>query len=331
MAGTLLGFPFDEEIFDYNWRNAVDPVSTALIDSGAMVADARIQSLIQNGSDTYTVPFYGLLSGNPANYDGATDIPVETTGGYTESGIVYGRTMGWSENQFVRDYNSGADPMASIVSQVSKFWQHHRQTKLVNIAKTVLSLDAMKSHNVTINGPIAETSIADVATDAFGDRAYTLSLAVMHSQVANKLEKLQLLEFRKYTDPLGIERQLNIADINGLTVVVDDGVPMTAAGSGSGGSPATYTTLLFATGAIRYAQANVEVPVELARDPKTKGGINTLYTRVRETIHPDGFSYSKPSSGYSGSPTDAQLTSKSNWSLVGNAKTTPIACITTQA
>lgn len=329
MAGMYLGFPFDEEIFDYRWRNAVDPVSTAFIESGAMIEDADIASKVQNGSDTYTVPFYGVLGGTPANYDGATDIPVETTSGYTESGIVFGRTQGWSEDQFVRDYNSGADPMASIVSQVARFWQKYRQNLALGILGAALQDKKMTSHVETVSGPITETTISDVATDAFGDYATGLAMAVMHSKVANKLAKLQLLEYRKYTDPMGIERQLPIADINGLTVVVYDGVPTTAASGTS--TPATYTTYLLAGGALRHASANVEVPVEVSRDPKTAGGKNILYTRIRETIHPDGFSFTKPKSGYTASPTDAQLTAAANWSLVADAKATPIAAVTTQA
>lgn len=312
MAGTYLGFPFDEEIFDMRWRAAQDPVLTAFLDSGAMVEDADIASRIQNGSDTYTVPFMNVLTGNPANYDGATDIPVATTGGSTLSGIVYGRTQGWSESQFVRDYNSGADPMASIVSQVAAFWAHYRQKTLIGIADAVLANTAIKSHVISVaKTAIEPTTVHDAATDAFGDHRDSLSLAIMSSGSAKLFEKVDALEFRKYTDPSGIQRKLNIADIDGLTVVVDDAC--------------NDNVYLFARGAVRHARANVEVPAEVSRDPKTNGGQNTLWTRIRETILPNGFSYSKPKTGYTASPTDAQLTAASNWTLVSDPKVTPIA------
>ncbi|MBY4798347.1 hypothetical protein K6V98_08310 [Collinsella sp. AGMB00827] len=329
MAGTLLGFPFDEDIFNYNWNNAKDPVKTAILESGAMVEDPLIAGMIQNGSDSYTVPFYGLLSGNEANYDGKTDIPVGTVSGFAETGVVYGRAMGWSEDQFVRDFNSGADPMASIVSQVAAYWNHKRQNRLITIANAVLSLDAMKPHVIDKSTEaIAETTIGDASVDAFGDNASAVSLAVMHSKVANKLAGLKVLNYLKYTDAAGIERQMNIAQINGLTVVVDDAAPVTP---GESSKPNKYTTLLFGQGAIRYARANVEVPAEVSRDPKKAGGQNTLWTRVRETIHPDGFSFVKPKSGYTGSPTDAQLAAKANWALVADPKVTPIASVITLA
>ena len=48
MAGTFLGFPFDEELFYDSWGEAPDPVRTAIADSGAMVSDSVIAAQIQN-------------------------------------------------------------------------------------------------------------------------------------------------------------------------------------------------------------------------------------------------------------------------------------------
>ena len=33
---TYLGFPFDPELFNYNWANAKDPTLTAMFESGAV-------------------------------------------------------------------------------------------------------------------------------------------------------------------------------------------------------------------------------------------------------------------------------------------------------
>lgn len=328
MAGTYLNFPFDEDVFLYNWRQLKDPTLTAFLDSGAMVEDSTIAGLIANGSDQYTVPLYGVLADTaPVNYNGATNITTEATAGASETGIVFGRAKGWEEKQFIRDFNSGADPMASIVSQVGRYWSKYLQGVIIGITNAVLGVTAMSSHKVTRSAVPAATDFADAAQEALGDNGNLLTLAIMHSKVANQLADLQLLQYRKYTDPMGIERQLNIADMNGMTVVVDDGMPHTAA---SGNDPATYTSFLFAPGALRHATAPVEQPVEVARDAATNGGMNMLYTRVRQTVHPEGFSYVKPTSGYTMSPTDAQLTASARWSLVDNAKNVGIVSITTQ-
>jgi hypothetical protein len=151
----------------------------------------------------------------------------------------------------------------------------------------------------------------------------------MHSVVANRLANLQLLDFSKYTDASGITRSLPIGTINGLTVVVNDGVPVDAKISyakttdvalATGKTYYTvaagvytavalpdvadiltyyektdaadeYTTYILGQGAIRYASAPVDVPSELDRDPNTNGGVDMIYTRLRETMHPYGFSF----------------------------------------
>ena len=153
----------------------------------------------------------------------------------------------------------------------------------------------------------------------------------MHSNVAKTLQNLQLLEFRKYTDTTGITRTLNIADCNGYTVVVDDGVPV-AKNSTSGMNE--YTTYLLGTGAILRADGALESGTrasEVYRDPAKNGGQDTLYTRIRQTIHPNGFSFIKPSSGYSGSPTLAQLGNKANWEIKYDQKVLPFAKLVTNA
>ena len=121
----------------------------------------------------------------------------------------------------------------------------------------------------------------------------------------------------------GIERQLSIADINGLTVIVTDQVPVTAATSEVA---AKYTTYLLGVGAIQTANAPVEHPVEADRDAKTKGGEDILYMRERKTFHPNGFTFT-PASGDVPSPTDTVLGTASRWSPIYNPKSIAMARI----
>ena len=332
---TYLNYPFDAELFNYMWGQTPDTTLTAMFDSGAVVNDATIAGLISNGSDLYTAPFYKILAGSEVNYDGATDITTTEQTGSSQSGIVFGRAAGFKERDFTLDYNSGADPMHQITSQVAKFWQKSRQVKMLGVLGAVFGLSSADwnthktdissaSTTVTDDNKIGATTINDAITKALGDNRGVFQMAMMHSMVASKLEALGLLQFRKYTDPMGIERTLNIADINGLTVIVDDSAPYTAA---TASKAATYTTYLCGTGVIRYAKAPVQVPSEVDRDPAVNGGMNMLYTRIRETIHPNGFSFTKPSNGYTSSPTDAQLFATANWSIADgvNLKAVPLA------
>lgn len=339
-----LNFHFDPELFLLNWQNTPDLTLTALYDSGAVQENAQIASLIANGGDFYTIPFYDVLGGTPVNYDGATNITATEHSGIAQNGVVYGRANAWKARDFVRDFNSGADPMQSIAAQVAKFWQKQRQSLLLKILSGVFAIsddstdawDAWQLHttnlattgsSATAANRIAATTVGDAIQKAVGDNADAFGMAIMHSAVANALAKLDLLEYRKYTDANGIQRPMRIADINGITVIIDDGVPVKSSSSATGEKE--YTTYLFGSGAIQHANAPVSMPYEEKRDALANGGEDYLITRVRETLHPNGFSFVLPSSSYTHSPTDAQLAAAANWKLVGDPKGIAMARIIT--
>ena len=334
---TYLNYAFDPELFLYKWENEKDPTLTAMFESGAVSPNAQIANLISTGGDFYTIPFYKTIGGTPDNYDGATNISITDPQGASQSGIVYGRAHGWKDQDFIRDYNSGADPMTQITSQVSKYWQKQRQALMLKELAGIFGVSAAgwNDHTTDISSStttVAEankmgaTTIGDAAQKAVGDAASEFSLAIMHSKVANNLAGLKLLEYLKYTDANGIERPLRMGYVNGMLVVVDDGVPYTAA---TGSVAAKYTTYLFGAGALQFAKAPVDTPVEIERNATANGGYNALITRIRETIHPNGFSFKKPSSGYTASPTDTQLSASANWSIAADPKNIAIARVIT--
>lgn len=341
---TYLGYPFDPELFLLNWQAADDPTLTAIIESGAVQNNGTIQGLIANGSDYYTIPFYDVLGGDVLNYDGQTDITSTETSAKCQSGVVFGRAASWSERQFIRDFNSGADPMKQITAQTAKFWQKYRQKVILNLLNGIFGVaddstdnwDAWQLHTTNLaatTGTVSDAnkvgvaSAAEAAQKAVGDNSGIFTMAMMHSSVALALAKQDQLEFRKGTDANGMTRQLRIADWNGMTVIVDDGVPAVASSGVSGATE--YTTYLFGAGAIQRATAPVEKAAEVERDPFKNGGTNYLITRIRETYHPNGFSYVLPTANYTHSPTDDQLAAAANWKLVGNPKSIAIARLIT--
>lgn len=343
MPGTFLNFPFDAELFNDAWGNTPDPEKDAMIKSGAMVEDSQIAAMIQNEGNQYTIPFYNILDGDDANYDGQTDIPTGETSGDSQTGIVFGRSKGFTARNFVAEL-TGADPMGNITANIAKFWQKKDQMRLLKILEAVFGItgasgNAKKWHDnhlVDLSSSTATpykiglTDLNDLATEAMGDNKSMFSLAIMHSQVAKTLENLQLLEYWKYTDANGVQRPMAIASANGYTVIVDDGVPATAVGgAGDNKDLIKYRTYLLGTGVIRTAPGRVDVPSEVFRDPKTNGGQDTLYTRTRKTFHPNGFSFIQPSSGFSGSPTDVQLAAAANWAIKFDPKAIPMAAIDT--
>ena len=213
-----LNFHFDPELFLLNWQNTPDLTLTALYDSGAVQENAQIASLIANGGDFYTIPFYDVLGGTPVNYDGATNITATEHSGTAQNGVVYGRANAWKARQFVRDFNSGADPMQSIAAQVAKFWQKRRQAILLKILDGVFSVaddqtdkwDAWQLHTTNLAtttssagaaNRVAATTVADAIQKAVGDNADAFGMAIMHRHTSNSFTKLDLLEYRKYVAP----------------------------------------------------------------------------------------------------------------------------------
>lgn len=76
-----------------------------------------------------------------------------------------------------------------------------------------------------------------------------------------------------------------------------------------------YTTYVMGNGAFSYEDIGAKVPYAMARDEKTDGGVDLLYTRQRKVFAPFGISYEKKSQATL-SPTDAELKNGENWSLV---------------
>lgn len=338
MAGTNLGFPYDSEIFNYEWKNTPDVILTSMIDSGAVVNDSEIAQLIANGSNFFTVPFYDVLGGTEDVYNGVNNFNDTTLTGGSYSGVVYGRMKKWSAKSFIKDFNSGADPMAQIVNGVAQYWIKKRQERLIKILTAVFGITgdtdfathitdiATSTTTTTDANKIGETTINDACVKACGDNASGFSLAIMHSVVANRLANLQLLNYSKYTDARGIERQLPIGQINGLTVVVNDNVPKVASATDT--DEFEYTTFVLGLGSIRYASAPVETPSELDRDPNTNGGVDMIYTRVRECFAPAGFSFKGDVATDVGIP-DAVLTASASWERKMPAKSIMMVAIVT--
>lgn len=333
MPRTYLDFPFDAELFLHAWENAPDPVKVAMLNSGALVNDDVIASMIQNDGNLYSIPFYNVLAGNEVNYDGKTDITSTETSADSQTGVVYGRAAGHTARDFVAEL-SGSDPFGNIVKSVAEFWAKKRQARIIGILGGIFDIAGdtdWGKHTVNIAkssgavAKIAETTLNDVMTDTLGDNKSLYSMVIMHSNVAKTLENLQLLEFWKQTDSNGIQRPIALASVNGLLAVIDDSVPVDM----STVTHPKYTTYLLGKGVLRTAPGRVDVPVEKSRNPEKNGGQDTLYTRIRETIHPNGFSFKIPTSGWTESPTDAQLFNKDNWVRKFDHKAIPMARLIT--
>ncbi len=80
-----------------------------------------------------------------------------------------------------------------------------------------------------------------------------------------------------------------------------------------------FTTYVLGNGAIEFTDCGAKVPYEVARDAKTNGGQDTLYSRQRHCYAPYGISFIQKEMKAL-SPTDAELANGKNWELVNSVE-----------
>ena len=316
---------FNAEAFGKYMAAIPDVKLNKLLESGAIVGNAELKALFSNQTGSFygVIPYYGNLDQNePDNYDGSTDITADSTTTYSQGVFAYGRAKAWTEKDFSYDITSGVDFMANIRAKLIKYWAGVDQDTLLAILKGIYAMTGAKNlefvnaHTHDISGLEGEASMVGVTTlntatqKACGDNKHAFRLAIMHSVVATNLENQKLLQYLKYTDAQGVERDLGLATWNGRLVIIDDSMPVV---------DGNYTTYVLGLGAIHREPLPVKVAYEMARDPKTNGGQDTLYSRKRNAIAVPCLSWlNKSVAGLS--PTKAEIENGANWGLITDAK-----------
>lgn len=327
---------FNGEVFGKYVNRIPNTKRNELIKCGALRQRADILPMFtsQTGSVYTTIPMFGLLDGEPVNYDGQTDITATSTTTFSQSVISYGRGKAWTERDFSVDVTGGVDFMDNVAQQVATYWDEQNQKVLLSILKGIFSMTGAKNlefvnrHTYDISaadgeaGKVAATTLNTAIQQACGDNKGIFSMVLMHSIVSTNLENLNLVERLKYTDANGIQRELSLGTWNGRTVIIDDGMPVehvAASGSGDSAVPAydKFTTYVLGTGAIDYCDIGAEVPYEMKRDPATNGGQTTLYSRERKLFAPYGINFTKASTA-TNSPTNDEFEKGVNWELVND-------------
>lgn len=317
-----------------------------LRESRAIVRDTRLADTFKNNTQTGTVyatlPFFGLIGGAPLNYDGVESITAQNTQTFEQGVFTYGRMNAWTEADFSYDVTGGVDFMANIREQITKYWNTVDQDVILSILKGIFSMtgstgvakagkEFVAKHTYDIGSADAvttdehlvnATTLNNAIQQACGDNKSKFSLALMHSTVATNLENLKLLAYLKYTDANGVERDLGMGTWNGRLVIVDDSMPVESKSVGStGGTQTLYTTYILGEGAIGFESVGAKVPFEMVRDAKTRGGEDTLISRIRNAVSVAGISYKKAAQA-TNSPTNAELENAANWELVNDGTNT---------
>ena len=313
---------FNAEAFKYLVGRVPNLKPNELKKSKALMPNPDIKEVLtaQNGMAYARIAMRGLIDGDAVNYDSQTDITATSTKTFEQGIVAVGRAKAWMEKDFSHDVTGGVDFMKNIAAQVAEYKNGLDQATILSILNGIFSMTGTKNeefvdlHTTDITGEgdgrVGATTLNAAANKACGANKKKFSLVFMHSDVATNLENLNLLEHLKYTDKDGVTREIELGTWNGRLVIVDDDMP-----TEEGGGSTKYTTYVLGKGAFSYEDIGVKKPYEIARDPKTNGGEDTLYMRQRKVFAPFGISYEKKAQA-SLSPTAAELENGENWSVV---------------
>lgn len=331
-AGTGIngGFYFDPNVFaDYMAEQPY--LKTAIIASGIVRDDAVIAEAIGSQGNIGTIPFYKPIDIDtyaPVNNTGAANNTPQETAGGKQSFMAVQRMKAFKDKDFTREI-SGANPLQNVASQISNYYQQVWQKVLMSTLKGVMGISSMATHKTNISvtsGSIADTNKVSEYSDielcqkACGDLADRFTLAIMHSAVYARLQKLQLINYTKYTIPGGLKDGIELPTWNGKIVIVDDKYTVDTTTSGF----PVYSTYFVGAGSFLAAPKALITPYYTKYDPETDAGTNVLYTKQSKVLHPNGFSI-KFNNIAAESPTDVELGTAANWELAFNEKNITIA------
>lgn len=338
MPTILSDVVFRDELRDYMRVNTAE--RTAFFQSGILVNNSDMSTLLASPSNTFTIPWWVDLDASiESNYsnDVYTDIavPLSVTSASMQARAAY-LNEGWNAMNLVKNITN-QDPLEFVASRLTSYWQRVAQRR------TIATVVGIYNDNVTDNGgdmvvdaggPISAAAIIR-AKATMGD--YTpqiitpsgtkaLSSIVMHTAVYTELQILNLIDFTPIADQVP-----EFGRYQNMIVVLDDGMPVIGTGA-----DAKYLSIIFGPGAIGYAEEQDEDDMEYDREPArgNGGGTETLWTRRNFVIHPLGYSFlSATITGTPGttrpvSANWADLALATNWERKFDRKQVPLAFVT---
>ncbi len=305
--------PFDK------YASKADTFKLALVNSGIMVHDPRIDALLAQGGNTYKLPSWEDFSTTASQVatDDTTAVTPMNVGNDLEIGTRLFRTASWSSTALA-EVLSGDDPMGEMASKVGRYWAYQKQTIMLDTIKGVLA-DNTANDSADYTSDISASGVYSAGVTSFsaeamldcaqlmGDSQDELVGLICHSIVYNRMLKNNLIDFVPDSQGTG-----SIKTFLGRLVLVDDRMPYSA------GVAHTY---LFGRGFLRYGEASAPKGNSAVYDRPDQGtgaGVETLITRRVFSIHPVGHSYAgtAPSGGPADGTGSNALGAAASWNRV---------------
>lgn len=261
----------------------------------------------QVGGNYIVEPIKGDLTGKVQNYDGATDFQYDKRDTFEQGKPIVGRMKGWTEADFSTDI-TGED-FSPMAAEVAKYFEGVDFDDLIAIIKGIFGMSNTAfvnkhTYNVT---KVTETTLAEAIVKAGGDKSNKYKVAFMNSLDALELVKLHVMEYLKYTDSNGVTRQLQLAELNGIMIVIDDLIEQ-------------GTIYIVGEKFIEFDKLPVDKADYMEYD-RTKNGGTEYYSHKERTLYaPKYISFTKKQVA-SLSATTEELADGRNWEIVNNGKT----------
>lgn len=307
---------------------------TALVTSGVMTRNARIETELSAGGDSFTVPAW--LDLDNAEADIVSDDPdVESTPGKLAATSYRVRkaylAKSWSAMNLASEL-AGSSALGRIQGRVTAYWERQLQRRLVATLRGVLA------RNVAANGGDMVLDITGEAGDAskfsaaavisaahtLGDGLRDVTAILMHSDTYAYAMRNDLIQ--TIPDSQGGW----IQTFRGMAIVIDDAAPKDNIAADPEVDPAewAYTSVLFKPGAIGYgftAPREADgTEIESRPAAGNGGGQQILHSRHNLSVHPSGFSF-LDSQGMGISPSIADLAEADHWNRVDHRKNVGLA------
>ena len=227
---------WNDKVFQKYLQKVPNSKLNSMINSGVLKVNNSLKGRLVDGvgGNSLIEPIKGLLDGQVVNYDGNTNITTTSRNTFSQRKIVVGRAKGWEEKDFSTDL-TGENWMAGVAGEVAEYYEGVDEDDILAILKGIFGMSDTAglafaaAHTTDITGAspatVGATTLNSAIQKASGDRKAIFKLAFMHSYVATNLENLQLLDYLKYTDANGIQRDLGMATWNGRLVIIDDEIP----------------------------------------------------------------------------------------------------------
>lgn len=340
MASTQLSDVFVPEVYaSYDAING--PERTAFFESGVATSSPQLATLFADGGRIGELPFWrDLDASSEPNYgtDDPGDVatPEKVTAG-TQIARMAGLNKAYSAADLVGEL-AGSDPLQQVRNRFGTYWMRQWQRRAVASLEGVIA-DNVANDGADMVNDISGATNADVAAttlfsrEAFTAAAFTsgdhfddyVAIAV-HSVVYKRMVDNDDIDFIPDS-----EGRLSIPTFMGRRVIVDDGMPFTAAaGAGGADAAAQYTSYLFGPQLLAYAERAPRTPFAVEREELqgNGAGVEVIVERKSWVLHPFGTQFSSTTLT-NGNATWSQLRLAANWDRVVDRKNVPFAALIT--